>query len=338
MSSAPPAEEIWRNARWVAQALDPIADLIRFVELSPEAYRAESFLDDRILQRGSKSHLVKWAEVQATCPADVRTDARWIFHIGHVGSTLVSRLLGELDGVLAVREPRSLRDLTFFPREIRDKFVPGTRALMSRTFAKDEAAVIKATSMVSEIAAELAGTKAPALFLHTSAEVYLQTILAGDGSPAELQTLAAYYAQRAQRSGLPFQAEAEQPAQVAALVWACEMAALESAAERIPSDNLRWLDFDRFIEAPTEQLCDTAKFFGLSPKDDRIAEIVSGPLMNRYSKALEYQFGPDTRRQLLALAAQRHGASIATALAMLNRAAEKAPLLARALLRSTPDR
>src|SRR4051794_36809846 len=113
MSSAPPAEEIWRNARWVAQALDPIADLIRFVELSPEAYRAESFLDDRILQRGSKSHLVKWAEVQATCPADVRTDARWIFHIGHVGSTLVSRLLGELDGVLAVREPRSLRDLTF---------------------------------------------------------------------------------------------------------------------------------------------------------------------------------------------------------------------------------
>ena len=37
---------------------------------------------------------------------DMRSDARWIFHIGHVGSTLVSRLLGELDEVLAIREPR----------------------------------------------------------------------------------------------------------------------------------------------------------------------------------------------------------------------------------------
>ena len=49
---------------------------------------------------------------------DRASDARWIFHIGHVGSTLISRLLGELEGVLSVREPRSLRDLTFFPADV----------------------------------------------------------------------------------------------------------------------------------------------------------------------------------------------------------------------------
>ena len=49
---------------------------------------------------------------------DLRSDARWIFHIGHVGSTLVSRLLGELAGVLAIREPRLLRDLALTPPEV----------------------------------------------------------------------------------------------------------------------------------------------------------------------------------------------------------------------------
>jgi hypothetical protein len=60
--------------------------------------------------------------------------------------------------------------------------------------------------------------------------------------------------------------------------------------------------------------------------------------MQRYSKAPEYEFGPERRRELLEEAGRKHGPGIAAALAMLNQAADKAPHLARALLRSTPDR
>ena len=96
MSSAPAADEIWRDARWLAQAVDPRAGLVRLVEMTPENYRDASFLDDRMFEQPRVSHLLPWNDVAGTMPANARADARWIFHIGHVGSTLIARLLGEL--------------------------------------------------------------------------------------------------------------------------------------------------------------------------------------------------------------------------------------------------
>jgi hypothetical protein len=337
MSSAPAPHEIWESARWLAQAVDPPAGLVRFVEMTPGDYREAAFLDDRMLGQPRVSHLLKWDDVVAAMPADARDGARWIFHIGHVGSTLIARFLGELDGVLAVREPRALRDLTFFPREVRDQLVPGLRALMSRTFDAGETTVIKATSMVSEIAAELVGESGRALFLYASPSVYLQTMLAGERSQAELQSLAAFYSARAEARGIPWPTGPQPSAQMAALVWACEMSALERAAAELSSDCVLWRDFDAFLEEPETQLGTIASFLGLPADNARIAEIARGPLMRRYSKALDHEFGPEARRQLLDEAATEHAAAIQSALAMLNQAAEKAPTLARALARSTTD-
>src|SRR5215213_2840257 len=175
MSSAPPpapsVQEIVRDARWLAQALDPNSGLVRLIEMDREAYRAASFLDDRILQSPVKSVTLPFAEIAAAISGDAREDARWIFHIGHVGSTLMARLLGEIEGVLAVREPRILRDLAAWgPRE---QFVPGVRKLMSRTFDPSETALVKATSFVSEIAAELVPSGERALFLFTQPRNYV---------------------------------------------------------------------------------------------------------------------------------------------------------------------
>src|SRR5947208_12445349 len=102
MSSAPTPDEIARDARWLAQAVDPAAGMVRLVAMEREAYRAASFLDDRLLQQSVDAQIVPWPQVEEAVSGELRHDARWIFHIGHVGSTLVSRLLGELDGVLAI--------------------------------------------------------------------------------------------------------------------------------------------------------------------------------------------------------------------------------------------
>src|ERR1043165_10292647 len=155
MSSAPTADEIARDARWLAQALDPARGVIRLVAMDHEAYRDASFLDDRMLQQPVDAQVLPWPSVEAAMEGELRQDARWIFHIGHVGSTLVSRLLGELDNVLAVREPRLLRDLALSPPEIRERYIPPVPKLMSRTFAETEIACVKATSFASAIAAEL---------------------------------------------------------------------------------------------------------------------------------------------------------------------------------------
>src|SRR5438477_8653482 len=106
MSSAPSPQEIARDACWLAQALDPAAGMVRLVAMDREAYRAASFLDDRLLQQPVDAQIVPWSDVENAMSGALRQDARWIFHIGHVGSTLVSRLLGEIEGVIAIRAPR----------------------------------------------------------------------------------------------------------------------------------------------------------------------------------------------------------------------------------------
>src|SRR5215213_3277114 len=127
MSSAQPSplgpEAIARDATWLAQALDPSAGQVRLIAMNRASYRSASFLDDRMLQQPVDAQIVAWPTIEDAMPGDFRSDARWIFHIGHVGSTLVSRLLGELDGVLAIREPRALRDLAVTPPAGRQRYL-----------------------------------------------------------------------------------------------------------------------------------------------------------------------------------------------------------------------
>ena len=56
--------------------------------------------------------------------------------------------------------------------------------------------------------------------------------------------------------------------------------------------------------------------------------------MKRYSKALEYEYSPALRKDVIAEAGARHEREIEEALAMLRSASEKSPLLARALSRA----
>lgn len=331
MSSGPTPDEIWKDARWLAQAVDPRAGLARFVQMSPDDYREASFLDDRMFARQRPSHLLKWADVVEAMPPAARTDTRWIFHIGHVGSTLIARLLGELQSVLSVREPRALRDLTFFPADVRADFVPPVRALMSRTFADDQAAVVKATSFVSEIAAELiAGGRA--LFLYATPLAYISGILAGENSRKELAGLADTRRVRLASRGLNLP-EPRNEADAAASAWACEMTSLEAA----DGGNGLWADFDVVLIHLEDSLRRFADHLQFAATDEQLREIANGPLTRRYSKATEYEYTPQLRHDLLAEANQRHRVDIESALAMLSAAAETTPLLRKALDRAQAE-
>jgi hypothetical protein len=330
MSSIPTPDEIVRDAGWLVQALDPAAGVARTIAMDREAYRAASFLDDRMLQSGVEARLVPWSAVAEAVPIISRRDARWIFHIGHVGSTLIARLLGEVPGVLSVREPRFLRDLTVISADERKPFTQAAQALFSRTFAQDELALVKATSFVSEIAPELVPTGERAMFMFASPRNYIASILAGENSVKELALLAPSRASRMAPRVRP--AEPRNDAESAALAWACEMTALEAAAETMPDRFIAWLDFDHFLASPEPRLGEIADHFGFPSTN--LGAIADGPLMRRYSKAPEFEYSPALRRDLIAQAAHANAGEIDDALAMLRAAAETSPLLARALARS----
>jgi len=332
MSSAPTPEEIARNATWLVQALDTQNGIARLVRMDGDRYRAASFLDDRMFQPPVEAHVVPWQTVRSAVELDARRDARWIFHIGHVGSTLVARLLGELEGVLSIREPRFLRDVSALRNEDRREYTNVAQALFSRTFAADGAALVKATSFVSEIAPELVPPGQRALFMYAAPRNYIGSILAGENSLKELSALVPVRAQRISgRAKLPLPRTA---AEAAAVAWACEMTSLEAAAEQMAGREIAWADFDTMLADMPGELGRVARFFGFAAPVEAIQEITQGPLMRRYSKALEFDYSAALRRDLIAEAEQAHLTEIDSALAMLEHAAEKSPLLARALARS----
>ena len=336
MSSAPTPAEIAADATWLAQAMDPASGNVRFARMGGEDYRKESFLDDRLFQTQREHHILAWDAATGGFPADARADARWIFHIGHVGSTLISRLIGELDGVLSLREPRVLRDLAGAPTAI-DRYVPGLRNLLSRTLDPSDVAVVKATSFASELAGNLIPAGGRALFVYASPQSYLGTCLAGENTMREVSVLAP--ARRQRMAGrVTLTGLTDRPAHQVAAAWTCEMTSLEKAATALPTGTVHWLSFDQFLADLPAQLTTAAAFLGLDASAERITEIAHGPLLGRYSKALEYDYSPELRRQLITAATADHAMDIDGALAMLATAAQESPLLARALKRSAGDR
>jgi len=333
MSSAPTPEEIARDATWLAQALDPSAGNVRLIAMDRESYRAASFLDDRMLQQSVDAQVMSWSAIEGAITDDLRSDARWIFHIGHVGSTLLSRLLGELDGVLAIREPRLLRDVALAPLAVREGYIGAISPLMSRTFAGEELACLKATSWVSEIAPQLVPPGERALLMFAKPRNYIATILAGENSVKEQRMLAATRAQRLSRRVSTLGA-AHNDAELAAIAWACEMTSLENAADGMADRKIAWLDFDQMLADVPEALRLTADHFGFRVDEPQLRALAGGPLMSRYSKALEYDYSPSLRGELIEESERLQGAEIESALAMLRSAAEKSPLLARALARA----
>ena len=330
MSSTPTADGIARDATWLAQALDPAEGAVRLVAMDSDTYRAASFLDDRLLQAAVDAEIVPWTLIEQAMAGELRSDARWIFHIGHVGSTLVSRLLGEIEGVLAVREPRLLRDLALTPAEIRQRYVAPVAKLLSRTFGEAEIACVKATSFASEIADALMPPGQRALFMYATPRNYVAGILAGENSTKEARLLAGSRSQRLNSRGIYLPAQGD--AGLAAAAWACEMTALEQVAERCPDRLILWADFDAMLGDMASALTAVAEHFGFDTA--AVPEIATGPMMSRYSKAMEHGYSPSLRRELIGEAAERFAPAIDEALAMLGRAAEKSPLLARSLARA----
>jgi hypothetical protein len=112
------------------------------------------------------------------------------------------------------------------------------------------------------------------------------------------------------------------------------MTALEAAVDAMPGRHIEWADFDRMLEDMPGELGRVATFFGFDTDEARLRAIATGPLMNRYSKGLEYDYSAALRRELIEEATAANVSAIDDALAMLGAAAEKSPMLARALERA----
>ena len=323
------ADTLAATPEWLPFELDPANDRVALLRMSEADYKAASFLDQRALKPGAEFRQADWAEL--AMPAAARRDADYIFHIGNVGSTLISRLLGELDSVLALREPLMLR--TFAETLPSDARFDTLAALLSRTFRPGQRANVKATSFTSEIADRFVRPGARALLLYATPQHYLENILAGENSWQTLQALSPVRLARLQDRcpGLIADLDRMSDALKATLGWACEMTSLQKAGEKLASGTVLWMDFDRFLTDPAAHFTAIAGHFGHAVEPASARAICEGPLMRRYSKALEYEYSPALRREILADARRRHAGAIRDALNWLETLQSRYPAVAQAI-------
>jgi hypothetical protein len=287
------------------QALDLVGGRVLVIRMDAKAYRAASFLDDRILGPNTRGAWLPGAVVTeaARQVADPRP-LHFIFHTGHVGSTLVSRLLDETGMLLSLREPLPLRTLadahdviasseSLLSEAQFDALLDMMRRLWSRGYDWTRGVVVKATSSAGRAADALLKNRpqSRSIYLNVRAEPYLATLLGGANSAMDLRGHGPGRMRRLQRSirVTPAPLHGLSIGELAALGWLVETMSQQEAVKRFP-DCVLALDFDELLADITAGLERILAHFGL-PHDARyLAGIARSPVLQRYSKAPEVPF------------------------------------------------
>ena len=296
------------------QKLDLVARKVLLVQFDESAYRLASFLDDRILSPTTRGAWIPLG--QAVEAARVVTSARplhFIFHTGHVGSTLVSRLLDATGQVLSLREPLPLRtladahDVLSQPDALLSAEEFGValamfKRLWSRGYVATRSVVVKATSSAGRLAAPiLAGAEASrAVYMNLRAEPYLATLLAGQNSPIDLRGHGPGRIRRLQsRIAAPLAPlHSMSIGELAAMSWLIESWSQHDASERFPERVLA-LDFDQFLASVTDSVRRILGHFELTVDESYLATVKRSAVLTRYSKAPEYAYTPGMRAEVL---------------------------------------
>jgi hypothetical protein len=327
------AAEIAASPAWLP--LEPDGNAVKLVRLDEPAYQAASFLDQRLLQQGFEVQRCSSATlVSAARPLPARQ--HYLFHIGHVGSTLIARLVGAHTGYFVLREPAVLRALAAGPPTSTGlPELPVVLALLSRTWHVNQQPVIKLTSFANELAHDMlaAAARPAAVCMFVQPIHYLRGILAGPNSRVESRQLAPArlrrLAQRAQQR--EWQPQPRSEGESIAMSWLSEMATLRQATRGLQREVL-WMDFDAFLAEPAGALQAIFGALGEVPVTAEIEALVHGPLMRQYSKAPAHAYDAGLRRAVLAQADHEHADEIRRGMDWLQAAVAQHPAIGELIL------
>ncbi len=299
-----------RSAAYPLYAFDPAENRAWVLHFEADDYRRASFLDQRSLgRRDISGWAVNRTELDAALPASSPLrDVHWLFHIGHCGSSLVSRLLDLMPGVLGLREPLPLLALAHGREDptVMSWEAP-VLALLARGFADTHAVIVKPTSLVATLADRLLPTTGNGCLLWVDLHTWLATMLRDaaliDG------VLSSEPLRLARQPSLP---AAHSPGARLARAWLVEQLRWQAlAADPALVGRLIDLDFADVLRDPAPAIARLAAHYGLQAPPDWAQRIKSSELLSRYAKDGGAHFDGNARRRELAAAAQKHADGIA---------------------------
>ncbi|MGH8273128.1 MAG: hypothetical protein ACRES9_02555 [Gammaproteobacteria bacterium] len=303
--------------------LDVFNRRLLLVRLTAARIREAAFLDQRALA-GDEDGV--WVPLAAALEATPRNKGPVgiILHCGHCGSTLVSRLLGELPDTWVLREPLVLQSLAAEARAAGTPFArltpseyAGTLALAQAAYGKlppgVRRAVVKHTSLTANLGAELLRRSSPPAVLCLSIPLadYLAAMLRDPGLREGIRLAAGEWIH-----DIAAILKDDCPAlgalsygELAALNWTAAQLAFSRASEVAGARVLAWC-FDDFLADPEARLAELAEHFGLETSATDISQALASPWLGRYAKDPRYPFDAVTRRRELAAAARQYANEI----------------------------
>ncbi|UNK48878.1 hypothetical protein MNR01_14190 [Lysobacter sp. S4-A87] len=298
-----------RSAAYPLFAFDPVQDQAWVLHFEPQDYRRASFLDRRATQhRDVSGWVVSRVELEAATDPAAALPLHWLFHIGHCGSSLVSRTLDLLPGVLGLREPLPLLALAHGRDDAAtEQWRSPVLTLLARGFADTRAVVVKPTSLVTTLAPGLLAGGGKACLLWVDLQTWLATMLRDeelksgvlDSESLRLESL---------ELDLPATSDGERLARA----WLAEQLRWQRlAGDPGLSSRLLDLDFAGFLADPAGASARLAAHYGLAVPHDWAQRIQASGLLGRYAKDESVGFDAHERRRELAAAATRHAGDIA---------------------------
>lgn len=333
--------DLMRSPRLYPHTLDMEKGTALMIEASREFYKEAVFLDQRVLTEDTRGAWVPldllWRHIDAGKGARV-APANFIFHLGHCGSTLISRLLDELPSVLGLREPLALRTMAAgyplkdaLPEGGFDGAFAGTYQLLTRRFSPEQQVIIKATSMCNNLAPLLLGQN-PAnrgLGLFVSLEIFLANMLDKDETPdidGFFDFRAAALKKHVPDLELDFAALTQ--AKKIAFSWLAEAAELADLAQGAEKQKVLLMDFDRFLNQKDMHLELIFNHFGLPGAEEALGKILASPIFKDYAKQPGFAFNAENRTAILSESRAANKAGIAEGLKFVEGLMKTHPVLA----------
>lgn len=282
-----------------------------WVRVPAPVVKRASFLDQRVLPDAAAKLRTPLSWLQQA--PQTSTPLRWIFHCGHVGSTLLSRLL-DTPNARVLREPQILRSLASSRREAGFAWSPWSvdewwqqwaapsLSLLARHRSDEHGVLIKATSATAHLMPDILQRRSQdqALALAMPLDLYLAAMHI---SPAAMQDIQGFAPARIQqlRQWLqrpPAGLSALQQDQLIAISWLVTLWPMAQAVAACPQ-RCQWISFADLMEHPqdTAAHCSDALHW--------CGSVDPEGLMNHYAKDPSRRFDSQARwRQLDALRLQ----------------------------------
>lgn len=324
-----------RDPAVIPHQFDIIGDRVLLANIPLAAQSQAAFLDQRVLTPQTQGAWIAWLQFAAAAKSTPPGRLAYILHAGHCGSTLVSKLLAEITGVRALREPLPLRPLA---EDLADGLA-GAGLLdqseldqrldsFERVWACAGGAVVKATSMCCGLADRLR-RDAPVAFIYVKPQIYLALLLGGANTQFDLRNFAKMRIRRLlAKTEAVGQLSALSPGELAAMSWLAETTAITAAKRPVFE-----IDFDDFLRRPAERLAVLCDHFGWPAAPGAIERALSGPLMRQYAKAPEHPYDASSRAAIIAEDSVRWRAEIDRGMGWLAQIANESPDAGAALAR-----